>query len=54
MKTKITAVRAPEHLIDFAFKSDIDGVFGVLDHGIENHEPAPIFQYAQHFFHYPF
>jgi hypothetical protein len=54
MKTKIIAVRAPEHLIDLGLKSDVDGVLGVLDHGVENHEPAPIFQHPQHFFHHSF
>jgi hypothetical protein len=49
MKTKISAVRAPEHLIDLRLKSDIDGVLRVLDHRIENHEPAAVFQYAKHF-----
>ena len=54
MKAKIIAVRAPEHLIDFCLKGDVDGVFRVLDHRIEDHEPAPIFQYAEHFFHRSF
>ena len=54
MKTKIVAMRAPEHLIDLSLKSDVDRVLGLLDHGVENHEPAPIFQNAKHFFHHSF
>jgi hypothetical protein len=52
MKAKVIAVGAPEHLIDFRLKGDIDGVLRFLDHGVENHEPASIFQYAKHFFHH--
>ena len=52
MKTKVIAVGTPEHLIDLGLESNVDGVLRLLDHGIEYHEPAPIFQYAKHFFHH--
>jgi hypothetical protein len=52
MKAKVIAVRAPEHLIDLGLKSNVDGVLRFLDHGIEYHEPASIFQYAKYFFHH--
>jgi hypothetical protein len=52
MKAKIIAVRTPEHLIDLRLKGDIDGVLRLLDHGVENHEPTSIFQYAKYFFHH--
>lgn len=52
MKAKIIAVRTPEHLIDPGLKSNVDGVLRFLDHGVENHEPTSIFQYAEHFFHH--
>jgi hypothetical protein len=52
MKAKIIAVSTPEHLIDPGLKSNVDGVLRFLDHGVENHEPASIFQYAKHFFHH--
>src|SRR5262245_37041068 len=54
MKAKIIAVGAPEHLINLGLKSDVDRVLRLLDHGVENHEPAPIFQNAKHFFHHSF
>jgi hypothetical protein len=54
MKAKIIAVSTPEHLIDPGLKSNVDGVLRFLDHGVENHEPAPIFQHPQHFFHHSF
>ena len=52
MKAKVIAVRAPEHLIDLGLNSNVDGVLRFLDHGVENHEPASIFQYAKYFFHH--
>lgn len=52
MKAKIIAVRTPEHLIDPGLKSNVDGVLRFLDHGVENHEPASILHYAEHFFHH--
>ena len=52
MKAKVIAVRTPEHLIDLRLKGDIDGVLRFLDHGVENHEPASVFQYAKYFFHH--
>ena len=52
MKAKVIAVRTPEHLIDLRLKGDIDGVLRFLDHGVENHEPASIFQYPKYFFHH--
>lgn len=54
MEAEIVAMRAPEHLIDLGLKSNVGGVLRVLDHGIEYHEPAAIFQHAEHFFHHPF
>src|SRR5262245_48578897 len=54
MKAKIIAVGAPEHLINFSLKSNVDRVLCLLDHGVKNHEPAPIFQNAKHFFHHSF
>ena len=52
MKAKIIAVRTPKHWIDPGLKSNVDGVLRFLDHGVENHEPTSIFQYAEHFFHH--
>ena len=52
MKAKVIAVGTPEHLIDLGLESNVDGVLRLLDHGIEYHEPAPIFQYAKYFFHH--
>src|SRR5262245_24789230 len=43
VKPKIIAMRAPKHLIDLGLKSDVDRVLRLLDHGVKNHEPAPIF-----------
>jgi hypothetical protein len=54
VKTKIVAMRAPKHLINLSLKSNVDRVLRLLDHGVENHEPAPIFQHPQHFFHHSF
>ena len=54
MKPKILAMRTPEHLINFSLKSNVDRVSRLLNHGVENREPAPIFQYTQHFFHHSF
>ena len=54
MKAKIIAVRTPEHLIDPGLKRNVDGVLRFLDHGVEHHEPAPIFQNSKHFFHHSF
>jgi hypothetical protein len=54
VKPKIVAMRAPKHLINLSLKSNVDRVLRLLDHGVENHEPAPIFQHPQHFFHHSF
>ena len=54
MEAKIVAMRAPEHLIDLGLKRNVGGVLRVLDHGIEYHESAAIFQHAEHLFHHPF
>jgi hypothetical protein len=54
MKAKIITVCAPEHLVDLGFKSNVDRVLGLLDHGVKNHEPASIFQHAKHFLYHSF
>src|SRR5262249_55221363 len=54
VKPKIIAMRATKHLINLGLKGDVDRVLRLLDHGVKNHEPAPIFQNANHFFYRSF